>query len=130
MVDALAQWDEAAATMDQFHQTYDLYLTPSTASVAPRLDKIYIDEETRKRMENIEFEADRYQVVWDMFVNSLADTPFTMLANLTGQAAISLPMHRDPNGFAIGAQLMAAKGSDDLLLHVAKQLEPHFEQYT
>ncbi len=130
MVDALAQWDEAAATMDQFHQTYDLYLTPSTAGVAPRLDKVYIDEETRKRMENIEFEADRYQVVWDMFVNSLADTPFTMLANLTGQAAISLPMHRDPNGFAIGAQLMAAKGSDDLLLHVAKQLEPHFEQYT
>ncbi len=129
MVEALWQWDEAADRMHRFHERYDLYLTPATANTAPPLDTIYFDEKTRERMENIEHEEDKYQVIWDMFESSLWRTPFTMLANLTGQPAISLPLHMDENGFAIGAQFMAAKGSEALLFHVAEQLEEHFEQY-
>lgn len=127
MVDALNQWDQAANDMHLFHERYDLYLTPSTAYTAPRLDENYFDEETRARMENIEHEADKYQVAWDMFEQSLKRTPFTMLANLTGQPAISLPMHITADGFPIGAQFMAPKGSEALLFEIAKQLEPHFE---
>lgn len=129
MVNALNQWDEAANTMHRFHEEYDLYLTPTTAHTAPPSDMLYFDEETRARMENIEHEADKYQIVWDMFENSLARTPFTMLANLSGQPAISLPMYRDPEGFAIGAQFMAQKGSEALLFSIAEQLEADFEQY-
>lgn len=127
MVDALNQWDQAASDMDAFHQKYDLYLTPSTAFTSPRLDEVYFDDATRARMENIEHEEDKYQVAWDMFEQSLKRTPFTMLANLTGQPAISLPLHITEDGFPIGAQFMAPKGSEALLFELAKQLEPHFE---
>lgn len=127
MVDALAQWDQAAYDMQQFHAEYDLYLTPTTAFTAPRIDEVYFDDATRARMENIEFEDDKYQVAWDMFEQSLMRTPYTMLANLTGQPAISLPMHITEDGFPIGAQFMAPKGSEALLFEIAKQLERGFE---
>jgi amidase len=42
---------------------------------------------------------------------------------MTGQPAISLPLHMTPDGLPIGVQLVAAYGREDLLLGVAAQLE-------
>ena len=50
-------------------------------------------------------------------------TPFTPSFNLTGQPAISLPMHQSADGLPIGVHLVGAYGRDDLLLAVAAQLE-------
>ncbi|WP_269089132.1 amidase family protein, partial [Streptococcus suis] len=50
-------------------------------------------------------------------------TPFTQQVNITGQPAISLPTYKTPQGLPIGVQFTAAKGREDLLLHVADQLE-------
>jgi amidase len=50
-------------------------------------------------------------------------TPFTPPFNMTGQPAISLPLHQSPDGLPIGVQLVAAYGREDLLLAVAAQLE-------
>jgi amidase len=49
--------------------------------------------------------------------------PFTTHFNITGQPAISLPMHWNDDGLPIGVQLGAAFGREDLLLQVAAQLE-------
>ena len=43
--------------------------------------------------------------------------------NLTGQPAISLPLHWSEEGLPIGVQLVAAYGREDLLIRVASQLE-------
>jgi amidase len=43
--------------------------------------------------------------------------------NVTGQPAISLPLHQTPAGLPIGIQLVAATGREDLLFRLASQLE-------
>jgi len=48
---------------------------------------------------------------------------FTLPFNLSGQPAISLPMHWTPGGLPIGAQLVAPFAREDLLLSVGAQLE-------
>jgi amidase len=50
-------------------------------------------------------------------------TPFTPFVNVTGQPAISLPLHWSEEGLPIGVQLAAGFGEEDLLLRVAAQLE-------
>jgi amidase len=49
--------------------------------------------------------------------------PYTAQFNLTGQPAISLPLHRTPGGLPVGVQLAAAYGREDVLIRVASQLE-------
>lgn len=49
--------------------------------------------------------------------------PFTTHFNVTGQPAISLPLHVTDGGLPIGVQLVAAYGREDLLIQVAAQLE-------
>ena len=48
---------------------------------------------------------------------------FTPAFNMSGQPAISLPLHWNADGLPIGVQLVAAYGREDVLLRVAAQLE-------
>lgn len=49
--------------------------------------------------------------------------PFAIPFNITGNPAISLPLHRSASGLPVGVQLVASYGREDLLLRVASQLE-------
>ena len=49
--------------------------------------------------------------------------PFTPAWNVTGQPAISLPLHHNGEGLPIGVQLVGAYAREDLLFRVAAQLE-------
>jgi amidase len=48
---------------------------------------------------------------------------FTMPFSITGQPAISLPLHWSAVGLPVGVQLVADDGREDVLFRVASQLE-------
>ena len=49
--------------------------------------------------------------------------PFTPLFNITGQPAMSVPLHWNADGLAIGLQFAARFGDEATLYHLAAQFE-------
>jgi amidase len=49
--------------------------------------------------------------------------PYTAQFNVTGQPAVSLPLHWTEDGLPVGVQLVAAFGREDVLVRVAAALE-------
>ncbi|WP_206911718.1 amidase [Enterococcus sp. DIV0840] len=122
---SLQLWDQAAYKMEQLFDSYDLLLTPTTADIAPKIDAELQSDQIRKDLAQAESLSvlQLQDLVYDMFEKSLAITPFTQLANLTGQPAISLPTHIAESGLPLGIQFMASKGREDLLFQVGKLFE-------
>ncbi|MDQ0222155.1 amidase [Streptococcus moroccensis] len=118
-------WDQFSAQMAHFHEEYDIVLTPTVADVAPKHGQFDLSEKLKDQLLHIgEVPMQEQQdLVWQMFADSLDWTPFTQQANLTGQPALSLPTYRRNDGLSIGVQLTAAKGREDVLLHLAKDFE-------
>src|SRR5204862_132188 len=86
---------------------YDLLLTPTLPEPPPRLGEF--DPAPGDPLRG--------------FTRGGAFVAFTMPFNVTGQPAISLPLHWSASGLPIGVQLGAAYGREDLLLRIAAQLE-------
>ena len=58
-----------------------------------------------------------------MLMNSANFVPFTPVWNVTGQPAISLPLHQSDGGLPIGVQLVGPPAGEELLLSLSAQLE-------
>jgi amidase len=87
-------------------EEYDLLLTPTLGQAPVALGTFHTPDEP-----------------FLGFVRAADFVPFTPPFNITGQPAISLPLHMNAQGLPIGVQLVAAYGREDLLLRVASQLE-------
>lgn len=124
-IQALNLWDHATVQMEQLFQKYDLFLSPTTADYAPTIAcdlQSATLRETFKQAEELS-KKELEQLVYAMFDKSLQITPYTQLANLTGQPAISLPTSLSKRGLPIGIQFMASKGQEDLLFQIGKSFE-------
>lgn len=120
---SLKSWDEIAARMQTFHDTFDLYITPAAASRAPKAGELTrTAAEEHALRERMLRGQDRLELIEEMFEPSLIYTPFTQLANLSGQPAVSIPAGSD-RGMPLGIQIMAAKGQEELLLQTAFLVE-------
>ncbi|MEC0125288.1 amidase [Paenibacillus pabuli] len=124
-VHSLAEWDVAAAQMSTLFERYDFFVTPVNAFPAPKVGELTPhDEQIQNLMRISELNhIEQQQLIYEMFEPSLTYTPFTQLANLTGQPAMSVPLHTTSEGLPMGVQVMATKGREDWLLHLAGQLE-------
>src|SRR5699024_7704391 len=105
--------------------TYDLFLTPTTAFSAPLIEQDLQSDAIRVRLKEIQAvdEKTAANLVYEMFEKSYHLTPYTQLANLTGQPAISLPTALTEKNLPLGIQFMASKGREDLLLQVGDLFE-------
>lgn len=125
---ALNLWDHAASVMEKLFTEYDLVLSPTTATTAPKIADDLQSPEIRDALEVSASlsETELTHVIEQMFDKSLKITPYTQLANLTGQPSISLPTYVTEKGLPLGIQFMAARGREDLLLQVGKLFEENY----
>ncbi|MEM7227086.1 MAG: amidase [Pseudomonadota bacterium] len=91
----------------QFHERYDVLLTPTLAQPPIPIGQLdmSIDDEALYT------------------ARSTAFSPFTRLANCTGQPAMSLPLYWSAAGLPIGVMFTGRYGEEGLLLSLAGQLE-------
>jgi amidase len=82
---------------------FDVLVTPTLATPPPRLGYLIDPEAARIRL--------------------LQTMPFTAQFNVSGQPAISLPLHWSSDGLPIGIQFVARYAGEGLLLRLAAQLE-------
>lgn len=123
---SLATWDRAAERMAELHEQYDFYITPATAFPAPKIGELTHSREKqdyfRSQIETVD-KSKHQELVYDMFHLGLIYSPFTALANLTGQPAMSLPVHLTHDRLPLGVQVIASKGDEIRLLQLAHLIE-------
>jgi amidase len=136
IVKAKREWESAARIMGRFHETYDIYLTPTLAYPPVKIGELDPKpiELTLLKVVNT-LGLGRFLVasgvIDKLAVESLSKTPFTPLANFTGQPAMSVPLHWTSDRLPCGVHFMGRYGDEATLLQLAAQLEkaqPWFEK--
>jgi amidase len=107
-IGATERLDAAARTAAQWWANdFDLLLTPTLPMTPPKLGTF--DSPPDNPLHGVLVAASLIAFV----------VPF----NISGQPAISLPLHWTEDGLPVGVQLVAAQGREDLLVRIAAQLE-------
>jgi len=96
----------ASRTLGRFLQRYDLILSPTMALVPPPLGALSLAQP---------FE--------DFVGPATASSAFTSLFNMTGQPAMSVPLHWTEAGLPVGVMFAARFGDEATLFRLARQLE-------
>jgi amidase len=91
--------------MAEWWTSYDVLLTPTLGAPPPPLGWFTADGPDKEGPRIGSF------------------SPYTAPFNMTGQPAVSLPLHWSADGLPVGVQLVAAYGREDLLVRLASQLE-------
>ncbi|MBI1239454.1 MAG: amidase [Alphaproteobacteria bacterium] len=104
---AIAIIQAVSRAIAAWHETYDLWLTPTLASPPLALGDFSVD----------------VRDVEKGFGPMLDYVPFTPIQNATGQPAINIPLHWNDDNLPIGVQFVARFGDEATLLQLAGQLE-------
>jgi amidase len=103
---ARQSFESIGATMEQPFERFDVILSPVTANLTPQLGLLTLDQS------------------WDSYAHhAMGSAGFTVLANVSGQPAISLPLGQSDSGLPVGMMFTARLGGEDGLLRLASQLE-------
>ena len=121
-------WNDSARCMGRFHQTYDLLLTPTLATPPVRIGELQPKPTEQLLLKLVNTFGlggliRRSGIVEKLAEQSLEKTPYTQVANLTGQPAMSVPLHWTADGLPCGVQFIAPLGGEDGLFRLAGQLE-------
>jgi amidase len=127
-VKATREWGVAGRAMGRFYRKYDLYLTPTLAYPPVRIGELQPKPYELLAMKAVNALGlggilKLAGLVDQMAEASLSKTPFTQLANLTGQPAMSVPLHWTSDGLPVGVHFMAPFGEEATLFRLAAQLE-------
>ena len=93
------------ASPEEGGRGFDVLVTPTVNGVPPLLGRLADPDARLTGQRTKDFMA------------------YTAQFNVTGQPAVSLPLHTSDEGLPVGVQLVAAAGREDVLVRLAAQLE-------
>jgi amidase len=103
-ISALEDMDAFTRAFASWWQSgYDVLINPTTGTVTPKLGALGMDSARLKTS----------SLWW----------PFTAFFNMSGQPAMSLPLHWSEEGMPVGVHFGAAHAREDVLIRLAAQLE-------
>jgi Asp-tRNA(Asn)/Glu-tRNA(Gln) amidotransferase A subunit family amidase len=96
----------ASRALGRFHRDYDAILSPTMALVPPKLGVMALTQP------------------YEAFIGPVtAASAFTALSNMTGQPAMSVPLHETADGLPVGVMFAGRFGDEATLFRLAAQLE-------
>ena len=122
------RWNTLNRSMGQFHETYDLFLTP-TLPRPPIATGTFQNRASEERLIKLVDSVGglKYlkgsKIVNELAERSLSYISFTVITNMTGQPSMSVPLHWSPDGLPIGVMFAAKLGDEATLFRLAGQLE-------
>jgi amidase len=122
------RWHGYTQSLADFHGRYDLWLTPTTSGPA-----LPIGQNTTPKILQMGSRLllslgvagllKHTSLVDELITKTLAWTPYTQVANLTGRPAMSVPLYWTPQGLPLGVQFVGPLNSEAWMLQLATQLE-------
>ena len=106
VVRARQAFEDISMVMEQQFERFDVILSPVTASLTPALGELSLNQPYESYARK-----------------AMGSAAFTVLANVSGQPAITLPLGMSDNGLPVGMMFTARLGAEDVLLRLASQLE-------
>lgn len=127
IVEAQKHMDDYRKAMGKLHKQFPIFLSPTTASLAPLNTDPYVTEKDKRAIYNMEnlSQEERIALFNRQWEPMLRRTPFTPIANMTGLPAISIPTYLSESGLPIGTMLMAGANYDMVLIKFATFFEKH-----
>ena len=127
-VTAKRRWNDFRQSMHALHQEYDVLLTPTLGSEPVEIGELdlgLIDKLGTKIVNAFGLHKllMKSGMTKKQALVNLEKLPFTQLANLTGQPAMSVPLYWTESGLPLGSQFIAPMGDEKTLLQLAHQLE-------
>ncbi len=126
LAQAIFALDQIGRQMATLMQRYDVLLTPTLAKPPlpiGGLDPNWFESALLHVASGIPSRYILRVVTEQIFMRAYSFSPFTMLFNISGQPAMSVPLHWNQQGLPIGVQFAAAVGDEATLLQLARQLE-------
>jgi amidase len=125
---ALRHLERVGRAVGAFFERYDLWLSPTLAAPPPLIGALGPTARERTLLRVLgAFGSGRLLRAAGLLEQVAADAfefiPWTPIANVTGQPAMSVPLYWNASGLPIGVHLTARFGDEDTLLRLAGQLE-------
>jgi Asp-tRNA(Asn)/Glu-tRNA(Gln) amidotransferase A subunit family amidase len=104
-INAVASMHQVGRSLAQLFTQIDVLVTPTMACLPPPIGEVNLSD------------------VEHYMEKAAPMAAFTMMFNMSGQPAASLPLHRSASGLPIGTQMAGRYGAETTLLSLSSQLE-------
>lgn len=125
---AIRELQAVSRAMHRFHETYDIYLTPTLGkppvphgALGAKGFEAKLQETIARRSLSVALKVPG--VLDKAIARAYSFAPFTPIANVTGQPSMSVPLHMSEDGLPVGVCFTGRFGDEPTLFRLAAQLE-------